>query len=135
MTFNKIEAGMMALHRESVAVLDYVHCCVGTFAAEARERSIHVVVINEHVVNVVDAAAGAGAGTEAVVGRTADMVGPESSQGSGRPSLRRPHLLLQNSRSVAAPARGSVTARKTGSNLFEVLSSDDFLADKFKVLL
>ena len=48
MTFNKIEAGMMALHRETVPVLDYVGGCVETLAAEARERSVNIVVTNEY---------------------------------------------------------------------------------------
>jgi len=48
MTFDKIEADMLTLHREDVPVLDYVDGCVETLAAEARERHIDVVLVNEH---------------------------------------------------------------------------------------
>ena len=48
MTFDKIEADMLTLHREDVPVLDYVDGCIDTLAAEARERHIDVVLVNEH---------------------------------------------------------------------------------------
>jgi len=104
MTCNKIEADMMVLHREKVPVLDYVNGCVEMFVAEARERHIEIVVVNEQTF------------VHAGGSRSFRMMG----------SLR----LIRNQNSCVAPSG----AEPAHGDLYEVLPSDSILADKSKVV-
>ena len=41
MTFNKIETGIMTLHKQDINVKEYIHDVANSFAAEAREKGIY----------------------------------------------------------------------------------------------
>ena len=41
MTFNKIETGIMTLHKQDINVKQYINDVANTFAAEAREKGIY----------------------------------------------------------------------------------------------
>jgi signal transduction histidine kinase len=44
MTFNKIENGMLQLHKTEIHCRSYIDSCVGSFAAEAREKGVVLTV-------------------------------------------------------------------------------------------
>ena len=48
MTFNRIESGMMILTKIDVPIKNHIYDVLGTFAAEARAKGIHMEIRGNH---------------------------------------------------------------------------------------